>query len=163
MEEENRLSGFPPKNPTDQKRWSKTKVYLYNRFENLSDGSLEDEEIEADCTKMSLSRYTVLHTSSGQDSISGGVALLIHQRTLSSISICIQICRLFAGRISLGKTLTACNSIYLRRCLLRVPTYITFFNHSLAHLLFWVILTVTTFCGVIDNCAGRGILQPFVG
>ena len=42
------------------------------------------ETLQSDCSKMSLSGYTVLHKSSGWDSTSGGVALLISQNILSS-------------------------------------------------------------------------------
>ena len=46
--------------------------------------SVLQKNLQSDCAKTSLSGYTVLHRSSGQDSTSGGVALLINQNILSS-------------------------------------------------------------------------------
>ena len=70
------------------------------------------ETLQSDCSKMSLSGYCVLHKSSGRDSTSGGVALLINQNVLcSSIELHTDL-QAVAARISFGKTVTVCN-IYL--------------------------------------------------
>ena len=61
---------------------------------------------------MSLSGYTVLHRSSGRNSTSGGVALLINQNILSSPVDLDSNLQAVAARISFGKTVTVCN-IYL--------------------------------------------------
>ena len=61
---------------------------------------------------MSLSGYIVLHRSSGRDSTSSGVALLINQNILSSAVDLDTNLQAVAGRISFGKTVTVCN-IYL--------------------------------------------------
>ena len=61
---------------------------------------------------MSLSGYTVLHRSSGRDSTSGGVALLINQNILSSAVDLDTNLPAVAARISFRKTVTVCN-IYL--------------------------------------------------
>ena len=67
------------------------------------------ETLQSDCSKMSLSGYTVLHKSSGRDSTSGGVALFINQNVLcSSIDLHTDL-QAVAARISFGKTVTACN------------------------------------------------------
>ena len=68
------------------------------------------ETLQSDSSKMS--RYSVLHKSSGRDSTSGGVALLINQNVLcSSIDLHTDL-QAVAARISFGKTVTVCN-IYL--------------------------------------------------
>ena len=70
------------------------------------------ETLQSDCSKMSLSGYSVLHKSSGRDSTSGGVALLINENVLcSSIDLHTDL-QAVAARISFGKTVTVCN-IYL--------------------------------------------------
>ena len=67
------------------------------------------ETLQSDCSKMSLSGYCVLHKSSGRDSTSGGVALLINQNVLcSSIGLHTDL-QTVAARISFGKTVTVCN------------------------------------------------------
>ena len=70
------------------------------------------ETLQSDCSKMSLSGYTVLHKSSGRDSTSGGVALLINQNVLCSPVDLHTDLQAVAARISFGKTVTVCN-IYL--------------------------------------------------
>ena len=70
------------------------------------------ETLQSDCSKMSLSGYSLLHKSSGRDSTSGGVALLINPNVLcSSIDLHTDL-QAVAARISFGKTVTVCN-IYL--------------------------------------------------
>ena len=72
------------------------------------------ETLPSDCSKMSLSGYTVLHRSSGRDSTSGGVALLINQNILSSAVDLDTNLQAVAARISFGKTVTVCKcNIYL--------------------------------------------------
>ena len=75
------------------------------------------ETLQSDCSKTSLSGYTVLHRSSGRNSTCGGVALLINQNILSSPDDLDSNLQAVAARISFGKTVTVCN-IYL---LLSVP------------------------------------------
>ena len=61
------------------------------------------ETLQSDCSKMSLSGYCVLHKSSGRDSTSGGVALLINQNVYVVLLIYIQICRLLLPESPSGK------------------------------------------------------------
>ena len=70
------------------------------------------ETLQSDCTKTSLSGYTVLNRSSGRDSTSGGAALLNSQNILSSPVDLDSNLQAVAARISFGKTVTVCN-IYL--------------------------------------------------
>ena len=60
------------------------------------------ETLQSECTKMSLSGYTVLHKSSGRDSTSGGVALLINQKLSSPVDLDTNL-QAVAARISFGK------------------------------------------------------------
>ena len=94
------------------------------------------ETLRSNCTKMSLSGYTVLHQSSG-----GVGSLTFSEIDLSSVLQAV------AARISLGKTATVCMCIYLGRCPSGEPTYTTFLNCFLAHVFFCGILTVTTLFG----------------
>ena len=69
-----------------------------------------EETLQSNCTKMSLSGYTVLHRSSGRDSTSDGAAPLNHQNILSSRIDLDTNLQALAAKISLEKTV--CN-IYL--------------------------------------------------
>ena len=86
-------------------------LLLLTRFYQLCVLALQ-ETLQCDCTKMSLSGYTVQHRSSERDSTSGEVALLISQNMLSSPIGLETNLQAVAARISFGKTVTFCN-IYL--------------------------------------------------
>ena len=104
---------------------SREELLLLTRFYQPCVLALQ-ETLQSDCTKKSLSGYSVLHRSSGRDSTSGGVALLINQNMLSSPVDLDTNLQAVAARISFGKTVTVC-TIYL-------PPSVPFRGADLYHL-----------------------------